>query len=414
MPNNTALEPNLGFTDEESFGLFIEGLRCLQLYEDETVKDRPAKSNLERTMQTALACFRQCTSRYPDDLLSFFYLGVALSMKNQEVYVDRLVDLKAELTAFGHALAFEDEVKLLLIAATAEADPTKKKKLESKKQFAEERGLEERAVAQPFLEIGDRSWPLLEEAARLFGGLTEDPTPVHLQRVAAYNLAQVYARRGRDYLRGALSAISTTLPTIESLTNDIAQYELEYKAISQARQPLLARITSKAEQQRRQSLDQVRRKIHSCHEGIALNIQFDTLRASLNVRLAALGAHDNLLQGIEFTTKVDDKITDAQLDPDFKADLRADFLTKTGYEKYEFADNLPLHDYITQHPEEMKPLAIPTPITARFFVDDAGRDLMIALELKEHWNPAQIYLALIRRVQSGMAEARSELRKFDS
>lgn len=414
MANNTALEPKLGFTDEESFGLFIEGLRCLQLYEDETVKDRPAKADLERTMQAALTCFRQCTSRYPDDLLSFFYLGVALSMKNQEVYVDRLVDLKAELTAYGYALAFDDEVKLLLIAATAEADQDKKKKLEAKKQFAEERGLEERAVAKPFLTMGDhRSWPLLEEAARLFGRLTGDPTPVQLQHVAAYNKAQVYARRGRDYLDEALSAIPTTLPTTESFNKRIADHESEYKTISQSRQPLLARITAKADQQRQQSLEKVRRKIHSCHEGIALNIQFDTLRASVQVRLAALKEHDKLLKCIESTTEVDKKITDAQLDPDFKADLRADFLTKTGYEKYEFADNRPLHDYISDHPKEMKPLDIRTAITARFFVDDAARDLMFALELKEHWNPAQIYLALIRRIQSGMAEARSELHKFD-
>jgi hypothetical protein len=80
----------LSFSDEESFGLFMEGLRALQLYEDEASKEHPTKSNLERWMQDALDSLRDGVSHYSADLLPRFYLGVALSMRNQEVYVVRL------------------------------------------------------------------------------------------------------------------------------------------------------------------------------------------------------------------------------------------------------------------------------------------------------------------------------------
>ncbi len=414
MPNNVLAGP-LGFTDEHCFGLFMEGLRALQQYEDEAAGEHPCEDTLARTMGSALGCFRECVSRYSDDCLPVFYLGVALSMKNQEVYADRLVELTPELTAFGRVLQFEDEVNALSVIPAQEPDASKTLR-EDKLSFAKDRAEEDRVIAQPFRDLGNRPWPLLEEASRLFLSLTEGPVPTELRRVAIYNLAQVYARRGSrdelDYLRGALNVIySETLPDLAQLTQQVETCELAYQSASQLPGTALARFSAKKKFLRQRSIAQARQAVRSAYEAIALSIQFDTLRESLNVRLAAFEATDNLLQAITAANTVDDSIKDTKLlDPGFKADLRADYLTRTGYAKYEFASIRELHAAIPTKPGLAAALGIPAAgPSARFFLDSAAEDLSIALELKEHWNPAQIYLALVRRIQAGMAEARAEM-----
>jgi hypothetical protein len=411
--NNNVLAGPLGFTDEHCFGLFMEGLRALQQYEDEAAGEHPCKDTLARTMGSALSCFRQCVSRYSDDYLPVFYLGVALSMKNQEVYVDRLVELTSELTAFGRMLQFEDEAIALSVIPAQESNENKTLR-ESKLSFTNDRADEDRAIAQPFRDLGKRPWPLLEEAARLFLTLTDGPVPEELHRVAVYNLAQVWARRGSrdelDFLRGALNVIyRETLPTFAQLTQQVDACELAYQSASQLPGNGLARFSAKKKYLRQKSMAQARQSVRSAYEAIALSIQFDTLRESLNVRLAAFAATDKLLQAITAANTVDDSIKDTNLlDPGFKADLRADYLTRTGYAKYEFASIRELHVAIRVTPDLATALGVPTDgPSARFFLDSAAEDLTIALELKEHWNPAQIYLALVRRIQAGMAEARA-------
>jgi hypothetical protein len=312
-------------------------------------------------------------------------------------------------------LQFEDEVNALSVIPAQEPDASKTLR-EDKLSFAKDRAEEDRAIAQPFRDLGNRPWPLLEEASRLFGSLTEGPVPTELRRVAVYNLAQVYARRGSrdelDYLRGALNVIySETLPNLAQLTQQVETCELAYQSASQFPGSALARFSAKKKYLRQKSIAQARQSVRSAYEAIALSIQFDTLRESLNVRLAAFEATDNLLQAITAANTVDDSIKDTKLlDPGFKADLRADYLTRTGYAKYEFASIRELHALIPARPGLATALGIPAAgPSARFFLDSAAEDLSIALELKEHWNPAQIYLALVRRIQSGMAEARAEM-----
>jgi hypothetical protein len=416
VPNsNNVLAGPLGFTDEHCFGLFMEGLRALQQYEDEAAGEHPCKDTLARTMGSALGCFRECVSRYSDDCLPIFYLGVALSMKNQEVYAGRLVELTPELNAFGRVLQFEDEVNTLSVIPAQELDASKTLR-EDKLSFAKDRADEDRAIAQPFRDLGNRPWPLLEEASRLFGSLTEGPVPMELRRVAVYNLAQVYARRGSrdelDYLRGALNVIySEPLPDLTQLTQQVEACELAYQSASQVPGSALARFSARKKYLRQKSIAQARQSVRSAYEAIALSIQFDTLRESLNVRLAAFEATDKLLKAIIAADTVDESIKETKLlDPGFKADLRADYLTRTGYAKYEFASVRQLHEVIPTIAGLATALGIPAAgPSARFFLDSAAEDLSIALELKEHWNPAQIYLAQVRRIQAGMAEARAEM-----
>lgn len=451
VTDNNVSDGLLPFTDEESFGLFIEGLRSLQQYEDEAARQRPLKTELGRTMHSALTCFRQGTSRYPDDLLSAFYLGVALSMKNQEVYVDRLVELKTELMAFGRFLEFEDVAKTLSAAIDTKAGEDKKEELKNKqelvkdhagereahahpadadihikkrmkenKEFATRRAKEEKTSAQPFLDLAKRPWPLLEAASRLFKSLTESDASAELKLVASYNLAQVLARRGskdaQKHLKDALDVIhKSTLPTVHHLTATAAALKAQYTALRQPPKNAKPRPSPSA-LNAREPLEDLRRKIHSVYETMALVIQFEALRETLNLRIAAFHKGTNVEPAVAAVKAVEKSIEDTQLfDPGFKADLLADYLTKTGYGKYESAFNHELHLAVPGDPSIAKAMGFPdgSSPSARFFLDKAAQDFTLALELKEYWNPAQIYLALVRRIQAGMAEARTELLKHD-
>jgi len=69
--------------------------------------------------------------------------------------------------------------------------------------------------------------------------------------------------------------------------------------------------------------------------------------------------------------------------------VRADYWTKFAYVQYERA---------------LKPLAR-AGTSCESFLKEATGYLVEALNLKANWNPAQIYLALVYRVWSGVAEA---------
>jgi hypothetical protein len=93
----------LSFSDEKSFGFFMEGIRALQLYDEETSKEQPCKRYLNRHMQDALSALRSCVSQHTDSLPRF-YLGVALAMRNQEVYVERVDRLASPALRWGGSL----------------------------------------------------------------------------------------------------------------------------------------------------------------------------------------------------------------------------------------------------------------------------------------------------------------------
>jgi hypothetical protein len=413
----------LPFTNEESFGLFVEGLRSLQRYEDAAATEHPSKDELDRTIQIALRFFRECTSHFPSDLLPFFYLGVTLSMKNQEVYVDRLVELTPEITAFGRYLVFDDEAQLLQIVPADEAHKTKTQR-EEKRVFAAKRAIEEKSFAQPFSDLAQRPWPLLEASSRLFESLANKPdhsVPPQLKRVARYNWAQVLARRGsreeKKYLTTAFRAIKEQdLDKIAKLESLAKRQENKYRELSKIPESIWKRSWPPARNKRKRELKKLGREIRSIYETIALRFQFSALRETIKLRIAALDPGPTFAPDAHHVDSVRRKIEGTRLfDPGFKADLLADYLTKTGYAKYEFASNRELKksavtDKTIADALQVAPPSLPNAI---FFMGQAATDLTMALELKEYWNPAQIYLALVRRIQAGMYQARSDLAKHD-
>jgi len=79
------------FSTAESFRLFIEGVRNLQLYEDEASKgddgatsEFPDQRTLKQSLQEAYQNLNQCAVEYPDDLLPYYYRGIVSSLKAQE------------------------------------------------------------------------------------------------------------------------------------------------------------------------------------------------------------------------------------------------------------------------------------------------------------------------------------------
>ena len=425
MPDNIANVDRLRFTNEDSFGLFMEALRFLQHYEDETAKSRPCKADLERTMQAALTCLRECTSRYLFDLLPTFYLGIALGMKNQEVYVQRLFDLTPELLAWGRVLACDDYTDSHKLPGN---DSPKPPGNPTKTDFVAQIRDRADAVARPYKDLDERRWPLLEEASRLFETVADKSCPENVKTVARYNLAQVYARRGSrrnlPYLQEALDVLGKSKldVDVEQLLAEIEERETEQR--SKFPESPNASLSPAAKRERDQRIEQLAQEIRSRYEQIALSFQFDSLEQSLAVRVAAATTPfvlKDFTAAYQSFEGVLSKIIDNRemRDPSFKADLLADYLTKAGYIDYELANNRALirdpnvATLLTSSETRPPQPAQPIRLSAEFFLRRSARYLTAALELKEQWNPAQIYLAVVRRVQAGMVEGKIELIKSE-
>jgi hypothetical protein len=373
------------FTDEESFGLFMEGLRFLQLYEDEASREQPRKLFLDRRMQDSLDRLRRCVSQYASDPLPRFYFGVVLAMRNQEVFVIRLQSLPSACVALGRHLAFRD------LSRDSTLSPAQRKD-------AGERSSKELQKAHPFRELDHIPWPLLEEASRMFRSLLSandsPPAPLslpsklslpselalpseppaddpNLRLVSSYNLAQIYGRRGgKEFLKRGLDALDRENPA----------------GVYRAQPPIDPQKPVQVSKATPESANKAK------PERAAMDLQFDCLRESLTARLVMFRNPKKEVFEAAFKKfqDVGVRIEESVHALAFKADLKADFFTKEGYIYYERALNRALTD---------------PSVTAERCLTLAAERLNAALELKDHWNPAQIYLALIRRIQSGIADA---------
>jgi hypothetical protein len=328
----------LSFSDEKSFGFFMEGIRALQLYDEETSKEQPCKRYLNRHMQDALSALRSCVSQHTDSLPRF-YLGVALAMRNQEVYVERVDRLASACTALGRELAFSD------LGHEKGAE-----------EFVAKNSGTEAAFARPFRQLEEYPWPLLEEAGRMFKSLLSEPgaqppeDEANLVRAASYNLAQVYGRRGGlEFLEKGIQA-------------------LDANAFPRTAKPSA--------------------------EEAAIDLQFECLRHSLNLRhlMSKPGTgSDELEQAFNNFEKFEERIEN-EVDLAFKPDLTADYFTQVGYVFFESA---------------IKGTPVPR-YTAEGCLNTAANYFNSALDVKQFWNPAQIYLAVVRRLQSGYDQVCAE------
>jgi hypothetical protein len=88
------------FSTAESFRLFMEGIRGLQLHEDEAGRSEivqngssltSSRETLEQTLEVAYENLSECVAQYPDDLLPHYYRGIVLGLKAQELQALQLL-----------------------------------------------------------------------------------------------------------------------------------------------------------------------------------------------------------------------------------------------------------------------------------------------------------------------------------
>src|ERR1700739_2064787 len=81
------------FSTAESFRLFMEGIRGIQLHEDEAARSEivqngkaltSSRETLEQTLEAAYKNLNECVAQYPYDLLPRYYRGIVFSLKAQE------------------------------------------------------------------------------------------------------------------------------------------------------------------------------------------------------------------------------------------------------------------------------------------------------------------------------------------
>jgi hypothetical protein len=89
------------FSTAESFRLFMEGIRGLQLNEDESAKggdgsgptnDFPSAADLAGTLLLAYQNLNECVVQYPTDVLPRYYRGIVFSLKAQDLQARQLLE----------------------------------------------------------------------------------------------------------------------------------------------------------------------------------------------------------------------------------------------------------------------------------------------------------------------------------
>ncbi len=71
------------FSAAESFYLFMEGVRFLQLYDAQASLPAPQEAVLKQTLKSAQDSLRECVSNYPADTLPRYYLGIVYTYHAQ-------------------------------------------------------------------------------------------------------------------------------------------------------------------------------------------------------------------------------------------------------------------------------------------------------------------------------------------
>jgi len=277
--SSTAASKHHTFTSPESFGLFMEALRGLQTYADESEQLAPDAKRLDENLDCALEALTRCHEDFPDDLLPRYYLGIALTMRNQHLYADAI------LQAITRGERGQG------------TSPTA-------------------AVPQNILSVilEPRPWPLLDRAINLFEQVIEDGYAV-LGQAAKFNLAHVYAKRDAPGdLEKSLSVVDTiTRPSgnAPALSGRFHRWSLSLRYF-----------------QKKYAAGQ-----RAYRESVALGFQATTLATAVRAR-EAIETDDEAayIASLQAITTLRDEIEQAKsLNPEAKHDLLADSCTKTGF-----------------------------------------------------------------------------------
>jgi hypothetical protein len=265
------------FSDAESFGLFMEALRDLQFYAENSASDEPDSAKLDENLDDARDALEKCYLEFPEDLLPRYYLAITLTMQNQRLYAQEV----------------------------ANVDPS---------------------AGSPSALLAERPWPLLDRAADLFEQVM-NCGDCELSTAAKFNLAHVFAKR--DYKSDA--SHKSDLERARDLLDPIPALPVAPKPPSPLAK-LWEKIRGKASS-RQVSL------YRKYHEDTALAYQARTLRHSIEARIALKSKDETALKvSIDGLLKDRADIEKAEaLTMEQKHDLLADSWTKSGFLMYSFA-----------------------------------------------------------------------------
>jgi hypothetical protein len=342
------------FAAADSFCLFIEGLRALGKYSAEADSSKPRKDRLDAFLCRALDCLQQCEQEYPEDLLSRFYYGIALTVSNQAYYVERLYALRDSFAAWGNLLDLQD--------ATGPVD----------RERVSQKLLELTEKSGPAQRLGAEDWSQLKQAATIFSDLRSQSTGA-LKQAAAYNLAGVYGRLGKE-------------DDIENARKILDEFEPLQSGPLRWVSGLFA--GSRADESRALSLQAAFEK--------------DILDYWLEARGIVLGGdstpeapaatrsnYDRVSSNLEATVS---RIQSCGLPENMRFDLEAEFWCKRAYLRYELATHIESRTWLPG-------------VTGKDHLKKAKEYLEKALRLKPHWNPAQVYMALVSQVMGDVKAA---------
>ena len=266
------------FTSPESFGLFMEALRDLQTYAEDSEQSAPDATRLEEHLDSALESLVRCHQDFPSDLLPRYYLAISLTMKNQHLYAKSILQQIATTTS-PQAGPVADATSQRIVLAV----------------------------------LSPRPWPLLDRAINLFQQVIQDGYSV-LEQAARFNLAHVYAKRDGS---GDLEKSMELLASLAA-----ASQGAPARAVARP-WAFLARLF-----QERNAADG-----RAYQESVALTLQTRTLTSVARARLAIQnGSEPEYTASVHAIQSARQAIERAEdLNPEAKHDLLADSCTKLGF-----------------------------------------------------------------------------------
>jgi hypothetical protein len=356
-----AARHGLKFVDSESFGLFMEGLRCLKGYTQESEKDSPNPDLLKDYLDEALFRLGKCEASYPTDILPLYMLGIALTMKNQILYAQMLLEYGTGQKLLPR-LAPTKTVKTVKLVSGPGAQPAAEPSQVTKHQ--EVILVDAEYLPRP----ADRPWPLLDHAEELFRKVVEamETGPPGMQTSAKFNLAHIYSKRD---LPGDLERAGELL---EKIQDPLGDGKSEESTGMDFRSMMGGKGAAEAERLWWRSRTADRNMIRT------------------DTATAAVSKVEKDIDAAELVAGTKKKIEATDLPSAIKTDLKADCWTKAGFIGYEQAFALTPEKAPREFDEKLK---------------EAEDYLREALELKSNWNPAQIYLAQVLQAQGRVVEA---------
>jgi len=275
LKQKRSLVERIRFSAPESFGLFMDALRELQIYEDEASKSEPDRDRLKSNLEVALESLENCYVSFPSDLLPRYYLGITLAMQNQRDYAEEIWK--------------------------RQADP-------------------QSLVPGNFTPFPRLPWPLLDRAISLFDELSGCGIP-ELEVSAKFNLAQMYVRRDKN---GDLDKAKSLLNSSQQAQKYITT------AWEQAGQRFLGIASEALRTAQRTYVEGLARRFQE-------RTLMATVQGRLAMRNSGAGLDSYNLSKVELARVRDEIDGDVEIPVHIRHDLLADSWTKSGRLVYEEA-----------------------------------------------------------------------------